>query len=350
MRILSQNSSFKKTLVCLVLFIILYNGILFTVSPEFSFTTFLRSFVSHGSFAGLDACPKMSIQPVDFATLDQKDVACRPHIQSAKACEYTATAYSPYPSLLDCPELPYVLCTIREKKPSLLKVRCDISLCDPGKPIFVELMSPKDGKMTKYDLPIGVNDSTVANFVLKHVEASRAADLNFLFLNCTGLYTRVKISQLLTFLPKLPPLANQTQRNKVNVNVFLIDSLSRAHFYRSLPNTIKYLRNVNADANFSAHVFEYELFQAVHGHTHQSEHAFFSGTLYPKEWTSKQRSAKPVNLEILYGEFKKEGYQTMFLDDLCWQAIYGMVSKVKAGSWRSLLSKMKSTNVDTRGK
>jgi hypothetical protein len=200
--------------------------------------------------------------------------------------------------------------------------------------------------MIKYDIPMGANDSTVENLVLKYLKISRVADLNFLFLNCTGLFTGVKISQLLTFLPALPRLTNKKQKDKVNVNVVLLDSLSGAHFCRSLPNTIIFLQEKNADPSFPAHVFEYELFQAVHGHTHDIEPALFSGTLYPEEWTSKQNTAKPVDLHVLYGVFKEAGYQTMFLDDLCWKATF---TKVKSWSWKTLLKKTKAGNIDTRG-
>ena len=356
MKRLPLNSSFQVVLVCLVLVLILYNGVLVTISPEFSFTSLLKYIVSRDPYLHKSACPEMCIQPADSMTLVQENTACLPHIQSEKACEYTAKTYAPYPSLLECPELPYELCTILEKKPkflnqsyTLLKIRCDMSLCDPSKPMYIEAMNPKNGQMIKYDIPLGANDSVVENLVLKYAETSRASDLNFLFLNCTGLFTGVKISQLLTFLPALSHKTEKTAKHKVNVNLVLIDSLSRAHFYRSLPNTIKFLQKINAGQSFPGHIFEYELLQAVHGHTHESEQALFGGRLYSKNLTSKQKSAKPVDLHMLYGVFKKAGYQTMFVEDLCWKAVYGIVTSLKARSWTTLLSKMKGTSIDTRG-
>ena len=350
------NYSFRRTLIFLVLFLILFNVIFVAVYPQSFFTTLLKSVVFRDSLhSGKSACPKMSIQPAGSSDLSEEGLACQPHTPSENACKYTAKAYAPYPSLVDCPELPYELCTIEENEPvsstdtfQSLKVHCDISLCDVSKPMFIEVMDSTSGEMIKHDIPIGANDSAVESIVLQHAKISRAADLNFLFLDCVGLFTRVKISQLLTFLPALPRSKNETQ--KVNVNVFLIDSLSRAHFYRSLPNTVKYLKTVNADPNFPAHVFDYELFQALHGHTHQSEHALFTGSLYPEHIPPNQRSNLPVDLHTLYGVFKKAGYQTMFLDDLCWKAVYGIVTKIKAWNWNSLLSKIKATNIDTRGK
>lgn len=356
MKGLPANASFRRTFACLILALIFFNGIFFTISPGLSFTSLLKYIVYRDPYAGSNtACPKMSIQPAEFPDLLEENLTCLPHIPSEQSCEYTAKAYAPYPSSLECPELPYELCTVSERKPvskdsfTSLKIRCDMSLCDLDKPMYIETMNPMNGRMTKYKIPRGANDSTVEKLVLKYADVSRKADLNFLFLNCTGLYTRVKISQLLTFLPALPRLTNKTHEEKVNVNVFLVDSLSRAHFYRSLPNTLEFLRQKNVDPNFPAHLFEFELFQAVHGHTHQSEHALFSGTLYPKAWTSKQRAAEPVDLHVLYGVFKEAGYQTMFLDDLCWLATYGIFTKVQATSWGSLLTKTKEANVDTRG-
>ncbi|XP_028396730.1 uncharacterized protein LOC114520623 [Dendronephthya gigantea] len=359
MRRLSLNSTFQRTFLYLVVALILFNGICVIVSPEFSLNALFRYIVSRGPDAEKTAaapCPKMSIQPALYPRLSDESLACRPHIQSEKACAYTARAYASHPSLRDCPELPYELCTVSEKVPARgnytyasLTISCDMSLCDLEKPMFIEMMNPSDGRMTRASIPMGANDSTVERYVLEYAEKARTADLNFLYLNCTGLYTRAKISQLLTFLPALPRSVKETRKERVNVNVVLIDSLSRAHFYRSLPKTVEFLRKKNVDPDFPAHVFEYELFQAVHGHTHQSEHALFSGSLYPHAWNSKQRAATPVGLQILYGVFKDAGFQTMFLDDLCWKAVYGIVTKVKSYSWRSLLSKMKTTNIDTRG-
>ncbi len=356
MKKLPRNSCFLRVFVCLVLFLILFNGIFVTYSPRLSITALLKYMVFRKPHSNNSACPKMSIQPAGSTNFSQEKLACLPHIQSEEACEYTANAYAPYPTLQECPELPYELCTISEKKPvssnysfTSLKIRCDMSLCDLVKPLYVEVMNPEDGKMIKHVIPMGANDSTVENFVLKYVETSRAADLNFLFLSCTGLLTNVKISQLLTFLPALPSIANKKQDHKVNVNVVLIDSLSRAHFYRSLPSTVKFLQEINADPNYPAHVFEYELFQAVHGHTHESEHALFSGTLYPEAWTSKEKSERPVDLNVLYGMFKDAGFQTMFLDDLCWTAVYGIVTKLQAWKWKTLLTKTKDAKIDTRG-
>ena len=352
------NSSFQRTLILLVLFLILFNGIFVTVYPELSFTALLKSIVfSPSLLSDKSTCPKMSIQPAGTSKLGLREaLACKPHIPSENACRYAAKAYAPYPSLVDCPELPYELCTVEDNKPvSLidsfpsLKIRCDMSLCDVTKPMYVEVMDPKSGEMMNYAIPVGANDSTVENIVLKYAKISRSADLNFLFLSCSGLYTRVHVSQLITFLPSLPRLDNKAQKDKVNVNVFLIDSLSRAHFYRSLPNTVEFLKKANVDSKFPAHIFEYELFQAIHGHTHESEHGLFTGTLYRESIPPKKRSDMPVGLNVLYGVFKQAGYQTMFLDDLCWKAVYGIVSKVRAWNWHTLLSKMKTTNIDTRG-
>ena len=356
MQRLPLNSYFQRALVCLVLVLIIYNGILVAISPEFSITSLFKHIVSRDPYLHENACPEMSIRRAGSTTLAQENTACQPHIPNEKACDYTAKTYAPYPLLLDCPELPYELCNIFEKKPkslnrsfTQLKVRCDMSLCDLSQPIYIEAMNPKNGRMIRYDVPIGANDSTVENLVLKYAETSRAADLNFLFVNCTGLFTNVKISQLLTFLPALSSREEKAPKHKVNVNVVLIDSLSRAHFYRSLPNTVNFLKIINTKRSFPSHVFEYELFQAVHGHTHESEQALFGGSLYPKELNSKQKSAKSVDLHMLYGVFKEAGYQTMFLEDLCWTAVYGIVTSLKAWPWTKLLSKMKGTNIDSRG-
>ena len=299
---------------------------------------------------------KTSKSSTPFQKVPVEDAFCKPYELSAKAVEYTTKKYAIMPEIRKCQDQkspPNILCKVNETKSNYsytnLEIKCKFSVCDRTKKMFIEYMDNKDGLMKKYEIPKNSNDSEIELMIRKFADDSRKQDLPFLFVNCTGVDATV-VSQILTFLPLLPPLKDNTHRHKININIFLVDSVSRPHFYRSFPETISYLKDIEADSQYPAHVFNFELFQAVHGHTNENERALFNGSLFPIHLGSKARDKTAVNLEPLYGVFKKAGFQTMFLDDLCWRAHWGIMDKYKVGSWKSLLGKLRVSNIDTRGK
>lgn len=358
-----MKSNFRKLCVCLTLILVLANIIFITFTPKFSVIKILNlAFLASNHYPNntnfhfklSTFCP---IYTIHHETFDHTGTTCVPHIPRDKACNYTAKVFAPIPWAAKCKdqdEPPFKLCTISETK-SLdgafmkLAVKCNLFLCDRKKKMYIEVINPSNGNMIKYDLPKEPSDKTIEKLVYYQAKASREKDINFLFLNCYSGSNGKLISQMLTFLPALPAEKDKTSSNKVNVNVVLLDSISRAHFFRSLPNTVKYLRDKQDDSNYNAHIFDFELFQAVHGHTHESEHALFSGILFPDNFTSEKKEKSPVKLEVLFGLFKNAGYQTMFLDDLCWKGVWGIVTKLKAHGWKDMMEKTKRSNIDTRG-
>ena len=307
--------------------------------------------------------PKQKI-PTDAFTISKKttsyqqtmveEPACKPHILSAKAIEYTTKRYAIRPEVTQCKDQkapPYELCTVNETKVNdsytNVIIKCDFSVCDRAKPMSIEFMDYRDGFMKKQNIPTTLNNEEIEKMAVKLAQDVRKHDLPFLFVNCSGKLTGAVVAQILTFLPSMPVLKDVKTRNKININIFLVDSVSRKHFYRSFPKTTKYLEETVKTSNFPAHIFNFELFQAVHGHTNENERALFNGSILHKRGTTRDRT--PVNLEPLYGVFKKAGFQTMFLDDLCWRAIWGIMDKYKVSSWKNLQAKLQVSNIDTRG-
>jgi len=137
-------------------------------------------------------------------------------------------------------------------------------------------------------------------------------------------------------------------KNTINVNIILLDSVSRPHFYRSLPKTVETFRKLaEMPNNASASVFDFELFQAVHGHTAHNEHAFFTGQLLPP--LDPEEDPPSVKADALFGHFKRAGYQTMWQEDLCWTAGWGIVSDLVAEDWEELQIKLDESFVDNTG-
>ena len=300
---------------------------------------------------------RTSISTTPFQRGAIEDAFCKPYKLSEKTIAYTTKKYAIVPEIRTCKDQkspPNELCKVNETKSSNgsytnLEIKCDFSVCDKTKRLLVEYMNHEDGLMKIYEIPKNLNNSEIELLIQKFADDVRKHDLPFLFVNCTAVDATV-VAQILTFLPPQPPVKDDAIRDKININILLVDSVSRPHFYRSFPDTIRHLKDIEADSQYPAHVFNFELFQAVHGHTNENERALFGGTLFPILRGSKARDKTPVNLDPLYGVFKNAGFQTMFLDDLCWRGHWGIMDKYKVGSWKSLLGKLQVSNIDTRGK
>ena len=288
-------------------------------------------------------------------------LACQPRPPSKKSCEYTAEKFKLMPSILTCKdqdEPPYNLCHLQDNTDlsTEVKVSCDLSVCDTEKDILIENPDPSDGKLRdqRIEKPDRRSNEKFATLVEKALFDARENNLNFIFLSCTRKGTENKtISQMISVLPKLQytkPREKKPHAGKLNVNILLLDSISRAHFYRSFPKTIEYLqeKRVNKKPK-SASFFEFQFFQAVHGNTHVTEKGLFSGDLYPANYTEGQVDKAPTNPQILYSIFKDNGYQTMYSEDQCYKGHHGLRDSFKAKSWKTFQYKLTHSNIDTTG-
>ena len=70
---------------------------------------------------------------------------------------------------------------------------------------------------------------------------------------------------------------NEIIQRKLNINIVWLDSISRRHFYRSLPRTVETMDQINRDAQTKAEILDFELMQSVHGHTHENLIALTQG-------------------------------------------------------------------------
>ena len=299
------------------------------------------------------SCPKMTIHQKDEIEHFSKDTVCRPHLPTEDSCEYTAELFTADPSIATCHDQrapPYKLCEERANTP-VFQVKCDLSACNRDLPIQLQIIGPSDGNMWHQDLPAETTEEEMERFVEKAAKKTRESGFNFLFMVCVGRKDGGTISQMLALLPLdgIFKSHREASPEKINVNVVLLDSISRPHFYRSLPKTVKHLREKQYDPDYDAHIFDFELFQSVHGHTHENEHALFSGALFPKNLTKEEKEDSPTNPGVLFGVFKEAGYQTMLQDDLCWKGYYGLFDSLKAYNWTSLQDKIKEANIDSTG-
>ena len=288
-------------------------------------------------------------------------LACQPRPPSKESCKYTAEKFKLVPSISTCKdqdEPSYNLCQLQKNTDLLtkIKVTCDLSVCDVERDVLIEEPNPSDGKLN--DQRVQKRDrrsnEKFAQLVKVALSNARENNMNFIFLNCTRKGTNKTISQIISVLPKLhyiKPHEKKPQAGKLNVNILLLDSISRAHFYRSFPKTIEYLREKRENKKpKSASFFEFQFYQAVHGNTHVTEKALFTGDLYPSSYTNEQVDRAPTNPQILYSIFKDNGYQTMYSEDQCYRGHHGLRDSFKAKTWKTFQHDLSHSNIDSTGK
>ena len=96
------------------------------------------------------------------------------------------------------------------------------------------------------------------------VKINRKNGFGFLFIKCGDIFQA---------------LEDGGNRSSININVIMMDSISRPHFYRILPRASRALRNILHNPNIKATVMDFELLQSVGQHTFDNLRPFFSGVM-----------------------------------------------------------------------
>lgn len=126
------------------------------------------------------------------------------------------------------------------------------------------------GKVTDW-FPVSKENITLA--VQDAVETNRKNEFGFLYIRCGD------ILQSLTFPPILKKADKGSVRSKINVNVIVLDSIARPHFYRILPRSVAALRRIARDPRIKVTALDFELFQSVGQQTFDNMRPFFSGII-----------------------------------------------------------------------
>ena len=126
------------------------------------------------------------------------------------------------------------------------------------------------GKITNWKVS---PKETITAAVKEAVKTNRKNGFGFLFIKCGD------ILQVLTFPPKLKKIQDGVNRSSININIIMLDSISRPHFYRILPRASAALRKILHDPNIKATAMDFELFQSVGQQTFDNLRPFFSGVM-----------------------------------------------------------------------
>ncbi|XP_045204675.2 uncharacterized protein LOC123557328 [Mercenaria mercenaria] len=125
----------------------------------------------------------------------------------------------------------------------------------------------------------------------------------------------------------LPPASTEFQskfdshsRKYINLNFIFIDSVSRHHFYRSLPRSVKTIDSMAVEHKDSKlMVLDFELVQGVRSRTFENLQTLFSGLVNPFEvpFGTLEMPREKLNIEKLLVPLRGLGFSNLWMEDLC---------------------------------
>ncbi|XP_076456688.1 uncharacterized protein LOC143290987 [Babylonia areolata] len=143
----------------------------------------------------------------------------------------------------------------------------------------------------------------------------------------------------------------------INFNLIFIDSVSRQHFFRSMPDTLKLFEDLTNNNTSGVSVFDFELVQAVRSRTFETLQMLFSGEVDPsvKPFGVLELPPEPLKTEALLKKLKERGYSTLWLEDLCYLWEWGISkdllvhnkSLTPDQTWRRLQKALSKAGIDS---
>lgn len=296
------------------------------------------------------SCPILSIQRTPSSL---SSATCRLPRMREDACLFAKSVFTTDQPLQDCNSTRVNLCKMEKTPGGFSKVECHTTSCGSSDIISVGFIDPHDGSVTWRHFSF-LHD--VEKALIKYIQTTPSAEyFPFAFLRCDEFWNPAAKTQLFILPPK-SAIADKPwgkPRNKpINVNIILLDSVSRPHFYRSLPLTVEALRDINAKT--STHVLDFELFHAIKPRTFETLQALFCGELLEVE---QFINPVPTRADVMFGAFKEMGYQTMWQEDMCWTYEWGLVRDLKIvnksvplmNTWNRLKTALKNNSIDHTG-
>ena len=267
--------------------------------------------------------------------------ACKPYFQVFDVCR-TSQPYYPTANVKCkglCQETSKDrICNIRHDyrrgEVQVIRINCTMDVCN-HRPVTVASIDHEHGIVKKrkqyYDI------RSLERGVQKAVSKSVRHGYRFVFLSCTQSVNKpnaVKVEQMLVLPPLLKNIHSENKITKnenskesdesailpPNINVIVLDSISRAHFQRVLPDTTKALKEINSNSSSEASVFDFKLFQSLAPFTFVNVKSFLTG---------KQGYTSIKDRDIGFGELleklNKAGYEATAQEDTCWHDKWGSI-------------------------
>lgn len=198
---------------------------------------------------------------------------CKPHKPDKVGQEQILKFYGS-PGLLKEPKCDDTrhpeICSYQLTKLMEHEVSCHPKVCGFSE-IQVASVDPQMGKAV--DVWETLPKDTLTYKVQEAVKTNLERGFTFLFLRCGNIY------QALSFPPVFKENENAKGINAINVNIIMLDSVSRPHFYRIMPKATEALRKILEDSTIKATFLDFELVQSIGQQTFENLRPFFSGVL-----------------------------------------------------------------------
>ena len=241
-----------------------------------------------------------------------------------------------------CPETTTAICGPSGSLESF-HVRCEQNPCGPT--VKVGSVMKETGQIQWED----VNSSKLENFIKEFVLKNLDEMYPFFYLKCGDTAKHDMANQPTQLIPvplAIPTNMSHDGKKGINVNVLLLNAVSRRHFYRSLPNTIEAFRSINLNPKSTSNVLDFELYQALQTTAQEILLGFIAG----KKNNSKSRTEK-----TLLKQFRQAGYQTLWQNDQCWKSnvdfaqFFKIYDSNNQNNLNNLKAKLMMDNVDSLG-
>ena len=316
-------------------------------------------------------CPLLSIDSEKSNSQNEKlaPILCNVPEQVEEFCVYTESFFRTEIDDRSCRETVIDLCEVETDHNYNLNHRHSHSdhvvschnnhnVCNGSETFSLGMISPSTGFLhwKHFAFLKGVEDE------LNHLLKGKT-DSAFCFIRCGTFWDASAKTQLLIFPPnilKFKPkqlLKQSLKKKPFNVNLILLDSVSRPHLYRSLPHTVELFRKINLNASIPTTVLDFELVHAVKARTFETLHALFSGKLLQLKESGDRVNPVPVEANVMFEIFSKLGYQTLWQEDMCWKHEWGLVRNLKVlepailgeKRWKKLNSSLEKNFIDHVG-
>ncbi|PRP85778.1 hypothetical protein PROFUN_05970 [Planoprotostelium fungivorum] len=106
--------------------------------------------------------------------------------------------------------------------------------------------------------------------------------------------------------------SKKDNKDKVNVLFLIFDAVSRAHFLRRMPQTVRFLENMTREQNSPAELFQFFRYHSLESYTIPNEQAMFLGN---NEFIDKKENVQ--NYETIWEEAEERGYVTAKAETHC---------------------------------
>ncbi|OCT94337.1 hypothetical protein XELAEV_18012005mg [Xenopus laevis] len=274
-----------------------------------------------------DTCPVFRLNPNETTS---DTVTCKRAAFVPGSCQLMKTLFRANPA--NCShQTTHIICELKSFNPKNPQVVCYSDICNTS--ISIALYHVEVGNYIKYKMNSTEELASFINHELLQDFRNHYPNNGYCVIQCLN-----KSEQMLSQLLILPPVLKvhnkhlgQSQKSLVNINILLLDSVSRHHFYRTLPKTIHTFKELNKHSLQHGRIFDFELVQAIKGRTFESLQALFGGDeMESPVFDAWGLPPHPINLSETLGSFKAHGYEILYMEDMCWMGEWGLVKEQRA--------------------